>query len=82
MKLVGRCEKVGVFVQHRVFDEGLVLARAEDEPEGRVVARLAPFFVVKPDVHIHLPDVAVGQLAGFEVYQHEAFQESSWGLAE
>jgi hypothetical protein len=62
-------------LHHRVPDDRFALIRAKDDPYGGFVS-LRFFEVIKhPPVHIHLPDVLVGELAGLEVNQDKAFQE-------
>lgn len=57
------------------MDKGLVLVRAEDDPQGRVVA-VSAFEVIKhPHVHIHLADILMRQFRGLEVDYHEALEQ-------
>ena len=47
----------------------------EDDPYGRVVIRSSLELVHHPDVHVRVPEVLMGYLAGFEVEQDETFEE-------
>ena len=58
-----------------VFDDGVALVRTEDDADGRVVALVHFLAGVVVDVHLHLPDVLMGEIARFEVDEDEAFQD-------
>jgi len=47
----------------------------EDDPYGRVVIRSSLELVHHPDVHVRVPEVLMGYLAGFEVEQDETFEQ-------
>ena len=68
-------EELLALAEHGVADEGVVLVGAEDDAEGGVVVRAAFEVIEQADIHVHLADVGVGELAGFEIEQDEAFQE-------
>ena len=69
-----RGEDLAVVLGEGVFDDGVALVRTEDDADGRVVAFVHLLAGVVVDVHLHLPDVLMGEIARFEVDEDEAFQ--------
>ena len=67
-------EDLFAIVQHRVAGYGLVLFRAEDEPDGRVVIRSREDPVMHPHITVHLTDIAMGQFANLQVNKEIEFQ--------
>ncbi len=68
-------EELFVFAQYGVFGNGGVGFGAEQDADGWVVAFGAFEVIEHPHIHIELPDVLVGDLVGFQLYDYEAFEE-------
>ena len=75
VELVGGSKDLPVFLQDGILDDRLVFAGAEDNAEGGVVAFSPPLVFIQAHVHVHLPDIAVGELAHLEVYQDKTFEQ-------
>ncbi len=58
-----------------VADHGVVLVRAQDQPERRIVAFRPALAVVVVHVQLELPQVLMRQLAGLQIDDHEALQD-------
>lgn len=69
-----RGKYLAVVLGERIFDDGVALVRTEDDADGRVVALVHLLAGVVVDVHLHLPDVLMGEIARFEVDKDKAFQ--------
>jgi len=72
---VFRGEELLAAFQHRILRHYLVLFRAEDEADGRVILRSAAKVIEHPHIHVELADVLMGELADLEVDQNEALEE-------
>src|SRR5437899_778669 len=76
--LVGKSEAVlaGEDLARQAFEgvagDGLVLLRAEDQADGRVLARLHPVIAGIVEVEVHLAGIGVGELADLEVDDDQA----------
>lgn len=66
---------MAVVLGERIFDDSIALVRTEDDADGRVVALVHFLAGVVVDVHLHLPDVLMGEIARFEVDKDETFQD-------
>ncbi len=75
IKFVSGGEYLGVALRQRVAHDGLALVGTEDDAEGRVLPVLGQFPRVVIDIHLHLPDVLVRQVADLQVQQDEAARE-------
>lgn len=58
----------------RVAHNGVVLVRAEDQPERRVVSRAAPLAIEVVDVELELAEIPMVELSDLEVDQDEALE--------
>ena len=65
---------MAVVLGERILDDGVALVRTEDDADGRVVALVHLLAGLVVDVHLHLSDVLMGEIARFEVDKDEAFQ--------
>ena len=52
----------------RVTDDRVVFLRAEDDTHRRVIPGIHQLTGVVIDIHLHLPQILMGQLPGFKVY--------------
>jgi len=77
---VGECEFVfggedfGGEAFERVFCDGGVFLRAEEEADRRVLIGIGPVLARVVQIHVHLPGVGVGEFAHLEVDDDEAAQ--------
>lgn len=69
-----RVDLAVVLRQHHTHQR-VALCRAQQQADGWVAPRrhLCPHVVVH--IHLNLPDVLMGQVAGFQIDQHKAFQD-------
>jgi len=51
----------------------MVFFRAEDDAYGGVIILPRHGVFIEPDIHIHLSDILMGELAGLEVNEYKAF---------
>ena len=56
------------------FGDVRIGIRAEDHAQGRIVAPGALQGIVHADVHVHLPDILMGNLRGLQIYKYKAFK--------
>ena len=68
-------EELLAFAEDGVADDGVVFVGTEDDAEGGVVVWGALEVVEEADLHVHLADVSVGELLGFEINEDEALQQ-------
>jgi len=54
----------------------MVPLRAQDYADRRILPfdHLCPFIII--DVHLHLSDVLMAELADFQIYENEAFRKT------
>lgn len=52
----------------RITDDRVVFLRAEDDTHRRVIPGIHQLTGVVIDIHLHLPQILMGQLPGFKVY--------------
>ena len=76
LDLLGR-KDLAPLVQYRVLRDGLVLLRAQDQADGRVVTLGSCMGVEHAHVGIHLASVLMGKLTNLEVDQHKASENRS-----
>jgi len=62
------------FVQHRIFNHGFILLRAENNANSRIVVRALDRVFVKADIHVHLTYVLVRQFTGFQIDKDKTLQ--------
>lgn len=67
-------EELRIFVEYGVFRDVLACLGAENQADGRVVAFGAFEFIVHPYVHVHLPDILMGDFRGLEINEQKGFQ--------
>lgn len=68
-------EELGIFVEYGVFRDVLACLGAENQTDGGVVAFGAFEVIVHPHIHVHLPDILVGDFRGLEVNEQKGFQQ-------
>ncbi len=81
MELVPRREDLRIPLGQRLPDYGLALVRAEHGPDRRVLVRGRQLALVVVDVHLHLPEVLVGQFTELQVRKDEGTGEPGGGVA-
>ena len=75
IELVGRGVDIG-FCGEGEFHEGIILLLAEKDADGGFLEGLADVAVKVIDVHLHLPEILVGELVCLEVNQAIALQQA------
>lgn len=68
-------KKLSVLLQHAIVNDGFVFFGTKNNSDCWVIiCRFYPI-LKDPDVHIHLSDVLVGQLADLQVDQHKTLEQ-------
>jgi hypothetical protein len=62
-------------MQHRETHHGSVFPGAQNEADCGIVFRSPPLLVIHTHIHVHLADILMGQLSGFQIEEHEALEQ-------
>ncbi len=76
VKYVFGREKLFAVVQHGIPGNGLILFRAENQPDGRIVILGDKQVIEHSNIAVHLPHVLVGQFADLQIDQQIALQDA------
>lgn len=75
VKHILRRKKSFIVSQCRIASNGFVLARAQNNSDGRIVFGKFKLIRIEPHVKIHLADILGSELPCFQIDEHETLQE-------